>query len=976
MSNRIITVIVSGEIITASSHIAGAAGSSKAVSLALSFDDAWDGLSAIKLYFADANGENPVFILLDATMKNASGAYVVPVPAEPLTAAGEMTLNIRGVYIASGGTNAERVMMAAHTKFTVLPAETPSSDVSPIEPTATQAEQIQANVAKVTGMTASVTEVAPTEATSVEKTVNADGTYNFGFKLSTGESARQSAEAARVSAEEARAAAESSRTSAENTRVSNETSRVNAESSRASAESSRTGAEQDRASAETARANAETARAEAESSRAAAENSRAAAENSRAAAENQRNNAETARAAAETERESFEDTREASAAAAAADAVLSQSWAVGNTNSRAGEDTNNSKYFSEVAKTVVKTGGETWVSTTMPGSDWERILYGNGIFVASGDHYQGTLQHITDYRQTAYSFDGKTWSDSKSWSQSKISIAYGNGKFVLVASGSASAFYSENGNVWTEVAMPVSASWYEVIYGGGKFVAVAYGSATAAYSIDGITWVAMTMPVSASWNKLAYGGGRFIALAFASTTAAYSTDGITWASATLPISNVWRTPVYGAGKFVLTGTVTKSASALYSTDGSSWKIATLPYSLEWTELVYGKNGFIAMTHGPSKMAHSVDGIVWTEISAPTQPQTGSTFPDWDVIAYGNGKYVVLGATGTFAYSSDGITWTSSELNSMTPPVGSWFDIIYANGMFVAVSCGKSDNGTFSVSPVSAYSQCEMLSPNTVDEICDKIDSAVTSADVSMAASAVSASGASKSASNAATSETNAAASASAAAASASNAATENKIAESWAVGGTGTRTGEDANNAKYWCQNAANGVFTAVYGSTAYADILAAYNAGKTIICKIDASESNPVEVSVGFGFPDNTISIEHYTLLWMQDYYTGSPAAFCFRSVVGTPFSNYLILAYADSEGIWSIAAEPFSYMDQSPTLNSRKSISSGGVYTALQDKLSLAGGTMTGALVLSGAPTTDLQAATKKYVDDAIGSAIGGSY
>ena len=32
----------------------------------------------------------------------------------------------------------------------------------------------------------------------------------------------------------------------------------------------------------------------------------------------------------------------------------------------------------------------------------------------------------------------------------------------------------------------------------------------------------------------------------------------------------------------------------------------------------------------------------------------------------------------------------------------------------------------------------------------------------------------------------------------------------------------------------------------------------------------------------------------------------------------------------------------------------------------LQLAGGTMTGALTLSGAPTSDLQAATKKYVDD----------
>ena len=38
----------------------------------------------------------------------------------------------------------------------------------------------------------------------------------------------------------------------------------------------------------------------------------------------------------------------------------------------------------------------------------------------------------------------------------------------------------------------------------------------------------------------------------------------------------------------------------------------------------------------------------------------------------------------------------------------------------------------------------------------------------------------------------------------------------------------------------------------------------------------------------------------------------------------------------------------------------------TALDAKLSLAGGTMTGALTLSGAPTSDLQAATKIYVDN----------
>ena len=65
--------------------------------------------------------------------------------------------------------------------------------------------------------------------------------------------------------------------------------------------------------------------------------------------------------------------------------------------------------------------------------------------------------------------------------------------------------------------------------------------------------------------------------------------------------------------------------------------------------------------------------------------------------------------------------------------------------------------------------------------------------------------------NAKASETAAASSKTAAATSASKAenaqsatqvAANSKTAESWAVGGTGTREGEDSNNAKYWCESA------------------------------------------------------------------------------------------------------------------------------------------------------------------------------
>lgn len=46
--------------------------------------------------------------------------------------------------------------------------------------------------------------------------------------------------------------------------------------------------------------------------------------------------------------------------------------------------------------------------------------------------------------------------------------------------------------------------------------------------------------------------------------------------------------------------------------------------------------------------------------------------------------------------------------------------------------------------------------------------------------------------------------------------------------------------------------------------------------------------------------------------------------------------------------------------------------VATAISGKLDISGGTMTGTLTLSGAPTNDLEASTKKYVDDSI-SGIG---
>lgn len=89
----------------------------------------------------------------------------------------------------------------------------------------------------------------------------------------------------------------------------------------------------------------ETAIEQAEASRAAAEQSRVVAEQSRADA------------ASGYVNQAAEYANQARQHASSDNALLSQSWAVGNTGVRYGEDTNNAKYWAEVAAQVVTTGG-------------------------------------------------------------------------------------------------------------------------------------------------------------------------------------------------------------------------------------------------------------------------------------------------------------------------------------------------------------------------------------------------------------------------------------------------------------------------------------------------------------------------------------------------------------------------------------------------------------------------------------------
>lgn len=187
--------------------------------------------------------------------------------------------------------------------------------------------------------------------------------------------------------EESRKQAEAARVAAEQGRVTAEEGRVSAESGRVSAEQGRSEAESSRVSAENARAQAETARADETAgivARATAQANAAAGSASQAAGSEQsaKDAAGTAIGAASSASQSAaaaasSASQSSAAAAAAAQSAASvdginktaQSWAVGGTGTRPGEDTDNAKYWAQQAAAAVggdfatKTEAQGYVST-------------------------------------------------------------------------------------------------------------------------------------------------------------------------------------------------------------------------------------------------------------------------------------------------------------------------------------------------------------------------------------------------------------------------------------------------------------------------------------------------------------------------------------------------------------------------------------------------------------------------------------
>jgi hypothetical protein len=271
-------------------------------------------------------------------------------------------------------------------------------------------------------------------------------------------------------------------------------------------------------------------------------------------------------------------------------------------------------------------------------------LYGEGLHIAF-DWY-GKIHSTSD--------DGDTWvlRHTNSPANNYGGGAYGNGRFVLVATYGFT-IVSTDGITWAQHTQPSPASNMEsIIFDGTQFVGVGYAanSIVTFTSADGITWTQQAnqnIGSGQSVTDIGYNGaGRYVVAGFAG----------------------WGVP----NKFY------------YSGDLINWTaVPTVENGYQSVQTIDHGNGIWAIAHsGTNHYYTSTDATSWTD---RTYPNSETAY----CVAFIKDRWVFASATSGDVYSSfDCINWTLAGTSSMISP-RSFVDSDAPDGTFIiAASSGN------------------------------------------------------------------------------------------------------------------------------------------------------------------------------------------------------------------------------------------------------------------------------------------------
>ena len=305
------------------------------------------------------DGGEPIVIRYDETAQQLQWKYESDTQWQELLSLSDLQGDVVSQTLAAAQnakTAAEAAQSAAETA-----AQTTGADAAAAKSgadTATEKAAAAAASAKTATDAAGEAQTAESSAKGYASTSGTNATA-AAQSATDARSAKAAAETAASTATSAKAAAETAASTATSAKTAAQTAETNAKASETAAASSKTAAATSASKAENAQSAAEDAQTAAETAASTATSAKTAAETAKTGAVSAQSKAQSAQVKAEGAAADAEESAAAAAQSAtqvAANSKTAESWAVGGTGTREGEDSNNAKYWCESAQAIAGGG--------------------------------------------------------------------------------------------------------------------------------------------------------------------------------------------------------------------------------------------------------------------------------------------------------------------------------------------------------------------------------------------------------------------------------------------------------------------------------------------------------------------------------------------------------------------------------------------------------------------------------------------
>lgn len=182
-------------------------------------------------------------------------------------------------------------------------------------------------------------------------------------------------------------------------------------------------------------------------------------------------------------------------------------------------------------------------------------------------------------------------------------------------------------------------------------------------------WVATSAPLTQRERAIVYGNGYYVVCG-TSGDVAYSADANEWTKITPFTTGVLTSIAYGKGRFLAIDSL--GAVWISYKNPHSWEQVDVTFDVILEAVIYANNRFIIV--GASGLfAKSNNGLVWEVGNIDSVDKYSLTF--------GEGKYIAVGLNGSIFESTDGETWVDNSDSTFTQSIRT---VAYGNGLFV---CG-------------------------------------------------------------------------------------------------------------------------------------------------------------------------------------------------------------------------------------------------------------------------------------------------